>query len=501
MALGAMTQSQRIAKNMLAGGLSTALGGLLQLFAILLVARHVSVGEFGIYSFILAFALLLQRLSDLGVSNILMRDMAVEPRRIPRVLGAALSLAWLVTIVLTLLMLGSIHFLPFDRDIELLTVIMGVGGASQFQCGLYGATLRSQEDNELYALGFVLHKAILVAMVAAVFALGFGLRAVVFSHLIANLLQWWFYRWLVIKRYARPILRVEPALWKYLLVNSVPVGASGVLRILAEQADILILASMTNPRTMGLFSGPSKLAAGLRFVPQAMMVALYPLYARAAGAANARDEFGEAYERGLKGFLLLAFPAALIFLLCPRPLAVGLLGERYLAAIPAVRLLAIGVFLLFIASPFPFLITALDRQRCLLISSAAALAIRVALDIVLTPVWGFLAPCLALAVSDSVLLAMWINCVWRAGFAAPLGELAWRPCVAASFMAAILYALHPQSVILLLSDTLLATAGYLGALVMLGAFSRDELALFREGLGFVHPFLNQWFRQLEKKPS
>ena len=69
--LGAMKQSQRIAKNVLAGGISTVLGGAFQLAAVLLIARRVSVAEFGIYSFTLAFAFLMSRLGDMGVSNIL----------------------------------------------------------------------------------------------------------------------------------------------------------------------------------------------------------------------------------------------------------------------------------------------------------------------------------------------------------------------------------------------------------------------------------------------
>jgi len=68
-----MKQSQRIVKNVLAGGVAVGLGGLLQLGAVVLIARSVSVSDFGIYSFILAFAVFFQLLADSGFSNILMR--------------------------------------------------------------------------------------------------------------------------------------------------------------------------------------------------------------------------------------------------------------------------------------------------------------------------------------------------------------------------------------------------------------------------------------------
>lgn len=495
-----MTQSQRIVKNVLAGGLSSALGGLLQLLVVLIVARHVSVRDFGMYSFMLAFAFILQRVADLGVSNIVMRDMAVAPRNLAHILGGALALAWCVTAVLTVLMFASILILPFDREIGLLTVIMGVSGASGVQCGLYGATLRSQEDNELQALGFVLHKIVLLAMISGFLLLGLTLQVVVLAHLVSNLCQWWFYRWLVIQRYARP-KRIDTTLWKYLVVSSVPIGASGVVRLLAEQADIVILTWLTDPRVVGLFSGPYKIAAGLRFIPQAMMIAAYPHYARAASSTGAGVEFRDAYERGLKGVLLLACPVALVFMFHPHLLAVGLLGKRYEASTSAMRLLSIGVFLLFIGSVFPFLITALNRQRVLFMSSTIALVIRASLDFILTPHWGFVAPCLSLAVSEGVLVAMWIGSVWRVGFPAPLGRLVWRFGVASAVTAPLVYGLRPHSLIVLVPAMLPAMVLYVAALFVLGVFSSDDLRLVRESVGFVRPFVASWSRQLQKKPS
>src|SRR5205085_8074125 len=104
------------------------------------------------------FAFALQRMADMGMTNILMRDMAVEPWRLAELTGGALSLSWVIVLVCTFLMLAAIPILPFDRSIGLLTAIMGLGGLLQFQVNCYGSALRSQEDNELHAAGFMLHK-------------------------------------------------------------------------------------------------------------------------------------------------------------------------------------------------------------------------------------------------------------------------------------------------------------------------------------------------------
>ena len=108
-----MKQSQRIAKNALAGGLSISVGGLLQLGTVVLVARHVSVADFGAFSFMIACEFVVFRLADCGISNILMRDLAVQPELTSDLLGAALSWAGLLSILTVVL--TSFVFFEFNE--------------------------------------------------------------------------------------------------------------------------------------------------------------------------------------------------------------------------------------------------------------------------------------------------------------------------------------------------------------------------------------------------
>ena len=492
---GPLKQSQRLVKNVLAGGFATAAGGLVQLAAVIMIARWLSVAQFGTYAFMVSLAFILQRLADMGISSILMRDLAVAPQSTAELLGGALSLAWAVCSAIILLMFAVIFVLPFPRAVSVLTAIMAIGGLTQFHCGCYGSVLLAHEDNELQALGFIFHKFVLIAGVLVALEAGTGLAGVVIAHLLASIFQWSFYRWIVIGRYAIPRLAWNPVLWKRILVSSIPMGAANVVRLLAEQVDILILTGLTDLQAVGLFSGPYRMVAGLRFLPQAMVIALFPLYSRTATGRGSKAEFLEIYERGVRGFLLLALPVGLVFIAAPVTLTTGLLGMRYLPAAPAMRLLGIMVWLIFIGSPFPFILTALNDQRFLFVSSAAAFVLRTALDFALTPHLTFLAPCWAAMISESVLLALWIGRLQRLGLPLPLGKILWRPCLAGALMAVILHAFASSGLLLLIPVVIVACAIYLVLLVKLGAISPEEWEMGREGMHFLRPFLAQWSRQ------
>jgi O-antigen/teichoic acid export membrane protein len=482
-------QSQRIAKNALAGGLSISVGGLLQLGTVVLVARHVSVADFGAFSFMIACEFVVFRLADCGISNILMRDLAVQPDITSDLLGAALSWAGLLSILTVVLTFSVVRLLRIQRTLGLMTLAMSLDGVGHFAAGCYGAVLLSREDNELYAIGYILHKVAILSLVTLSLILKFGLVGVIPAYIVGTLIQWGFYRWLVIKFYTRPNIKVDFALWKYLIANSVPVGGAGVLRLAAEQADVVILTWLLGIRAAGLFSGPYRIISGVRFLPMTVMISLYPLLARTAASPASRPEFEEAYQRSVKLFALIAFPVAAVLAVCPDTLTVSLLGSSYKEAGTATGLLSAGAWLMIMAQPFPFLLTALGRQRFLLTSSVIALALRVGADLALVPILNIAGPCVTVSISELTLILVWMRDLRQCGFSLRPVSIFWRPCLAAVVMSAVLYLANPRSLLSLVCATVVSGLIYAGTAFQIGAISAGELELVKDGVGFLRVLL------------
>jgi len=483
-------QSQRIAKNLFAGGISTILGGLLQLAAIVVIARWVTVSEFGAYSLMMAFAFVLERLADGGLNSILIRDMAVASDQVGEILSGALSLCVVYIVVGTILMVAIIPFFHFDLRISVLTGIMGFARLEHVFVGCYGAVLLSQEKYELHGVGFVLHKVFLLGLTVAALMIGTGITGVVIAHALSIIAPWILYRHLVSTRFARIRMRIDVKQWGYLIRESIPVGGAAVVRLLAEQADILVLGAIAGTTAVGLFSGPSRMAAGLRYLPQTIVLALFPVYSRAATDQRSRVDFADAYARGAKSFILLAFPLSLICLMHPEALTVGLLGAQYEPAVRATMLMSATIWLLFASAPYAMLLTALGRQSFLFFSTAGALIVRIALDIVLARKLGFLGPCIGMNISEGLLLVAFIGCIWKAGFPLQLGRILWPACLASSAMGGVLYLTATRSLVVLAPFAVLGSVVYFAVLYFLGAFSEADIARFREGLGFLKPWLN-----------
>jgi O-antigen/teichoic acid export membrane protein len=490
--LAAMKQSQRIAKNLLAGGIALAGGGVIQLVAVVLIARYLTVSDFGAYSFIVALVLFFQQLFDSGLSNILMRDLAVRPHRMKEILGAALVLVWLFALAAALPLMAIVMLLHLSHQLKVLIALMAVSMVAELHNSCYGAALRSQEDNELHTAGFLLHKMFFLALVVFGIKADLGLSGVVAAYVLSAVALWALFRRLVVRRYAPARLNFNRRRLRYLVRSSLPLGMGITARLMAQQADILILTLLTDLRTVGLFSGPYRITTNLRLIPQNLSIPLYPLYSRLATSPQAAAQFQSACDLSIKVFLLAAFPFATAFLISSDIVITSLLGARYQSAAPAMQLLGLAFIPLFVASPLVLLLTALRQERFLFTSSAWSLALRVALDFCLIPIVGFAGPCIALLASETAVVTWWVMRLGRMGFPLRVGALVWRPLLASLCVGLIIGYLRPHSGVVLGAAWLGAGVLYLGIVVKLGAITNADRELLREGRGFLGPFLAQW---------
>jgi O-antigen/teichoic acid export membrane protein len=483
-----MKQSQRIVKNAVFGILASLIAGLVYLATVMIIAHKVSVVEFGKYSFVLAFGMFFQLVADAGLPRMLIREIAKDPEGFAPLVGAAVSLIWLVSGAICLLVGLIVPFLHFGTDVKIAALVMSFATLATFHASGYSAVLRAFEDNELNYLGYVLHKILLLGLILLAIRFHTGLVGFVSAHLVSNLLLWYFYHILVSYLYARIRLRVDVPLWKSLMVSALPMGGGVMLRQLALQLDILILTWMTNLTTVGLFSGPYRISMALRVIPQTLSLPLYPLYSRTAHLSPER--FREAYQWSMKSF-------AVFFVAWSKPILRLALGAKFLPALPAMQLLGLGLVPFFLSTLFPYLFAALDEQRRFLMSTSVGSALRILLLIILIPTFGFVGPAIAFVCAETVIVGIWMFQLTRLGFPANLGNVIWRPLAAGLAMAFILLAVQESPLIWQLCVGALSLFLYGVILFALKTFSIEEIRHAREGIAFFSPFVASWAKKLK----
>jgi O-antigen/teichoic acid export membrane protein len=490
-----MKPSQRVGKNiawmLVAGGM----GAGLQMLAILMAARGLSLNDFGTFNYLLSFAIVFQFLADFGLTNILTREVARHPNDVGHLLGSAKGLMWTLFFLSTALLLGTVLLLNLPAQTKAQSFVMGLASLTVLQAISYSAVLRAIEAMEFNAIAFILHKGFFAGFVGLSLAFGWGLWGVVLSQLAASLI-FWFFNWRIVRwRVVRASPKIDLALWKSMLAEAVPLGSGLALRQFAWQADVLILMWLVDAKALGLFSGPYRILLGMQLVSMAFALPLFPAMIRSTEATA--EKFSEFYNRAMKWFCCLSVPGAVLFIIWPRMLIQALLGKKFVGAELAMEWFGVALVPMFVSALSPFIYTALRLTPVFCLAMVMAVLVRVGADLAVVPSLGYIGGCMVAVFSEIGAFAILVYFLKRKGYALRMSDFLVKPALAGLLMAAILFPARQLTLISALPVAMAAGIAYLGALFLLRTFSNDELRLMREGLGFISVYFRRSSRRLE----
>ena len=267
----------QVARRAWYGVLAQAVDKILPVAVLLYLARTLTPAEFGIYSFVLAYLMLFQAISDNGIDTVLVRTMSQKPDRRGDILraglGLKLALALVSAVVAVLLVTpASSGQVPVGlMMVAALSLPTAFGGA-------YRAYFRSTLEIGS-VLRIVTHRAVLymVGIVVAV-AMGGGLVALFGALATANLLNFFSAARMVRGRVA-PGLGFDREIWRELLRGAVPLVANALALTVSFRIGQILLMSLGGPIEVGRLSAPSRITEAFSVLPEALMVTVYPLMA------------------------------------------------------------------------------------------------------------------------------------------------------------------------------------------------------------------------------
>jgi O-antigen/teichoic acid export membrane protein len=465
---------RRVAKNsaLRAGGY--VIGATLFFAVVVLIARYLGVEGFGHYSFIMAVVGVFQLIADMGVRNVVVRDLAVNPDAVRERLGVARTLLVALSCVsmgATVVVALALHLGPEVRDSM---VLAGLAVIVTFYGLGYSAVLRALERMDADILGFVLHKVVLLALVCVVARTGWGLRGVFGATLVANAGLYAYYRILVGSRYGRTRLsRDFRSAWT-LLVESFPLGMAELMRRLTWQIDRILLTAMGGPGAVGLFSTAYKFVEALKPLTDNIALPLFPGLSRLA-RTSPREMFA-LHAQSLKSFYIIGIPGACILMALSNRIILIFFGRQFQAAGPALAIVAPVGLLLLPTSLYGYVFTAMRRQRVYTICVGISLFVNAALDVALIPFYSYIGAAIASLASEVALFFGGALALYRMGGGLAAFRLLWRPLVAGVGGVGIpCWLVRWMPLPYVAGGVLTGLGAYVLLLLVLQTFTREEL--------------------------
>ena len=440
---------RRVLANALALLLAYALPRLFTVGAVVLAARVLGTADFGAYGTAAAFAVIMSIIATLGMTPLLVREMARARERAPSLMRAAHIVKTASNAAMLLALLGTGYaVLRYPPSVLAAAALLGIAGAIGAYVDNFAAYVQSIEKMHFWM------------QASAVYGLVTGTLGALLVVTTRDMV--WFsaapiagqaaaLAWLV-TRLPAPV-RLGAAASRgdvlRLLGTLAPFTAAFVALTLHSKADVLLLAHLRSASDVGLYT------AGYKFIDltQALAVvaaaAAYPRLCRIAPAGTGAGRW--AGTRLIELALLAAVPAGGALLL-GRSTVVGLLfGDAYAASIPVVSVLAMAIPMLVINIVGGYILGAAGQMHRVAALYAFSVAVKLGLNVWLIPAHGPSGAALAMLATEYALGIAMLVVLHRHVAAAPAAR-AWIAVSASAGIAAAMTRLPPPSV-----DALTAT--------------------------------------------
>jgi len=394
------TQAIRNALTVFVGQL---VGRLLDLWAVLLVARHFGEAGYGRFSFAFACVGYFAVVTEMGFHMVFVREQARHPQRVSDLLAAMLAVRLVLSAVCATLSAVFVLLPGYPEEtvylVWLLLPALVVSSKMPSIRQVYEQVFQARLLMQIPMTVRLLESLLLVGLLYAFLRPGISLPMVMALYMIGFVPGTLFVMgWS--RRLVRPAARIDPALIRHLFAQALPLILLAVFAVFAGRIDVLLLSFWRDDAEIGYYSAAYRLTEALRIFPTAVLMSLFPLVSRAA--VERPDAVKGLLDRSIKPLLILLIPVCVVTTCAADAIVELLYTETYIPAGRSLSTLVWGE----IAAVFNLLIgqtlIALDR-RCMAIGIAfLQLVINVVLNTVLIPSAGHAGAAVASVMTGTV---------------------------------------------------------------------------------------------------
>jgi O-antigen/teichoic acid export membrane protein len=269
---------------------------------------------------------------------------------------------------------------------------------------------------------------------------------------------------------------------KEMLSFSMPVYLSGLLQTFRSNFQIMLLGSLSNVTSVGIFAVASQVGMVGGLFQGSVIAATKPILAELYDQ-NDREQMGRLYQTATKWMFTLNFPIFLVMVLFPEPL-MSIFGKSFVGGAAALTFLAWAKLIDISTGMCGAVLDMSGYAKLKLIHSIIQLVISLALNFLLIPQWGILGAAAAALVIVAIINTLRLVQVYTLLRLLPYNLSFLKP-VAAGLMALLITLLIEwwfptgTNFIYIAVHTAVLVAIYAGLVLLLGLSTEDRLIIAR----------------------
>ncbi|MFA6307616.1 MAG: flippase [Patescibacteria group bacterium] len=383
-----MLTSQRITSNTSFFMLALIFQKVLSFVYFTILARNLGSESMGQYFFAVSFASMFSVLIDLGLSPLLIREVAKEEES-NKWFGQIFTIKLILALITAFIILGLDLILfysdPVRNLIFLTTAIIVIDSFTLF----FYAFIRGKQNLRFESLGVIIFQLIVIVMGLALLNITsnvFLLLTVLFTASLFNLI----YSGIILnKKFAIKLkLYFSKDLAKKIMMIALPFALAAIFAKIYAYIDTVLIKLFLGDKEVGFYSVAYKITFALQFIPLAFVAALYPAFSNYFKTDI--EKLKRTFARAFNYLAFIALPLSFGIIALSGEIINKLYTDDFDSVWP-LKVLIASIPFLFINFSLSSFLNASERQKINTRNLGIIMLFNIILNLILIPklgVWG-----------------------------------------------------------------------------------------------------------------
>lgn len=443
------------------------------------IAVKIGAGNLGSYTFALYYTTIFAVLIDIGLSNVIVREVAKYKEKSQQYLSAVMSIKAPLSILVYAVAALTINFLDNPAIVKQLVYLSGLIMALDSFTLTFYSFLRGHQNLKFESIGIIIFQSVVFISGAIIVNLTNDLRILILAILLATFFNFCYSAMLIkIKLGLKFLFPADKTTVKALLIFTIPFALAAIFARVYGYIDTVLLNQLIGPTAVGYYSIPYKITFSLQFIPMALIASLYPAFS--SYFEQSKQMLEKTFAKSMVFLGIVAVPISFGVIALARPLMVKVYTNEYEPSILPLQILIISLVFLFLNFPLGSLLNACNRQTRNTIHIGIVMAINIFLNILLIPRFSYIGAAIASSLSA---ILMFILQMYVARQIIPVNFKFLLARFGAIFISGLIMYFILALLLNYINFIALAPIGaiiYLASLYLLKGFNKDDLLILKQ---------------------
>lgn len=367
--------------------MSQIVSEILFLVQLIVIARYLGISGLGGYSFVFAFGGIFFIFANLGLTDLVTREIARNRLETKRYLSNLISMKFFSSLIAATLMIFFLRFLTISEQLRIAIFLSLAVFILDSYLLIFFSIFRAYSKLSYEAIILLLQNTFIVFLGVSSLILGYGLIGVIAAFVGGKLIAFLISLYVIISRFAKPKFGFDFLLWRYLVINSLPFLVNTFFILMLYRIDLVMLQILDGIDSVGLFQAAYTIIRNLNIFPYFFAIAAYPTFSKLF--IKNKIVLRHLYKKIFFFVFLFSFVLTVCIFLFSKPLILLLYGTKFSGSISILKLLSLGGFFLFLNSLNVYYLYSINKSMVNTYFFTIAIIINVLLNFILIPRFSY----------------------------------------------------------------------------------------------------------------